>query len=222
VVNSSGNALDPATQDFMGSGFGADFSAVRIHTDAKAAQSAAAVGALAYTVGSDVVFGAGQYDPVGESGRRLLAHELAHVVQQDMGSKRVQRLASADCGSAPALPLSDTCTGAGADPRSGVANECFSRSFSARAGTVANFSVTVDYTNEDCTRGVGQEDFRVQLWQCHTVFDEVVRDFGVNNIGSNMRDTATIPGTGWFSSDKFYIRVTSRSRCPITATISAT
>jgi hypothetical protein len=82
VLASPGRALDPATQGFMASRFGTDFSGVRVHTDDAAAQSAAAVGALAYTVGSSIVFGAGQYRPAATDGRRLLAHELAHVVQQ--------------------------------------------------------------------------------------------------------------------------------------------
>jgi hypothetical protein len=62
--------------------FGHDFSRVRVHTDAKAAESARAVNALAYTVGSDVVFGAHQHAPHSPAGRELLAHELAHVIQQ--------------------------------------------------------------------------------------------------------------------------------------------
>jgi Domain of unknown function (DUF4157) len=59
-----------------------DFSQVRVHADAGAAESARAVGARAYTVGSDVVFGAGEYAPDTEAGRSLLAHELTHVLQQ--------------------------------------------------------------------------------------------------------------------------------------------
>lgn len=82
VIASPGRKLDPATHDFMAAGFGADFNDVRIHTDARAARSAAAVGARAYTVGSDIAFGAGEYDPSASGGQRLLAHELAHVVQQ--------------------------------------------------------------------------------------------------------------------------------------------
>ena len=65
---------------------GFDFSQVRVHTDASAAESARAVNALAYTVGSDIVFGAGQYLPLTTGGRRLLAHELTHVVQQTQSS----------------------------------------------------------------------------------------------------------------------------------------
>jgi hypothetical protein len=82
VLRAPGQALDDATRDRMESGFGHDFSRVRIHSDARAADSAAAVDALAYTVGSDIVFAARQYAPTTPGGRKLLAHELAHVVQQ--------------------------------------------------------------------------------------------------------------------------------------------
>jgi len=66
----------------MGARFGHDFSKVRVHIDAQAAESATAVNARAYTVGRDMVFSAGQYAPNTSAGRKLLAHELAHVVQQ--------------------------------------------------------------------------------------------------------------------------------------------
>jgi hypothetical protein len=66
----------------MESRFGHDFSRVRVHADGKAAESARAVNARAYTVGPNIVFGAGQYEPSSIKGQRLLAHELAHTVQQ--------------------------------------------------------------------------------------------------------------------------------------------
>ena len=66
----------------MSEHFEFDFASVRIHDDSRASESARAVGALAYTVGSDIVFAAGNYSPTSASGARLLAHELAHVVQQ--------------------------------------------------------------------------------------------------------------------------------------------
>jgi hypothetical protein len=62
--------------------FGHDFSKVRVHTDSKAAESAAAVNALAYTVGRDMVFATGQYAPASIAGKKVVAHELTHVVQQ--------------------------------------------------------------------------------------------------------------------------------------------
>ncbi|PWB58135.1 MAG: hypothetical protein C3F18_03020 [Nitrosomonadales bacterium] len=82
VLRSPGQPLDTTTRAFMEPRFGHDFSQVRVHTDAKAAESARAVNALAYTMGRNVVCGTGQYAPGTSMGHRLLAHELAHVVQQ--------------------------------------------------------------------------------------------------------------------------------------------
>ena len=82
VLATPGQPLDGATREFFSSRFGHDFAHVRVHADAGAAESARSVHALAYTVGSDVVFGAGQYAPGTRAGKQLLAHELAHVVQQ--------------------------------------------------------------------------------------------------------------------------------------------
>ena len=82
VLRSTGQPLDPNTRAFMEPRFGRDFSQVRVHTDTKASGSARAVNALAYTVGQDIVFGAGQYAPFTNAGRQLLAHELTHTIQQ--------------------------------------------------------------------------------------------------------------------------------------------
>ncbi|BBJ23429.1 eCIS core domain-containing protein [Candidatus Nitrotoga sp. AM1P] len=82
VLSGSGRPLDAATQQDMGQRFGHDFSQVRVHSGAAAEQSAQDVNAHAYTVGYNLVFGAGQFAPRSHAGRRLLAHELAHVVQQ--------------------------------------------------------------------------------------------------------------------------------------------
>jgi hypothetical protein len=77
-----GQALDSTTRALLEPRFACDFSQVRVHSDNQAAESARAVNALAYTVGSHVVFGSGQYAPETERGRRLLAHELVHTLQQ--------------------------------------------------------------------------------------------------------------------------------------------
>lgn len=82
VLRSPGQPLDAPARSYMERSFGRDFSPVRVHTDETAAASARQVNARAYTVGRDVVFGAGQYAPHTAPGRKLLAHELAHVVQQ--------------------------------------------------------------------------------------------------------------------------------------------
>ena len=89
VLKSPGQPLDAGTRSFFEPRFGHDFSRVRVHADGKAAESACAVNAVAYTVGRDVVFNAGQFAPASAAGRHLLAHELTHVVQQSRtGSQR--------------------------------------------------------------------------------------------------------------------------------------
>jgi hypothetical protein len=82
VLAGPGQHLDRSTRRFMEPRFGHDFSQVRVYTDAKAAESARALNALAYTVGRNVVFDAGQYQPGMPAGRQLLAHELSHTIQQ--------------------------------------------------------------------------------------------------------------------------------------------
>lgn len=82
VLSGPGRPLDSGTRGFMESRFGHDFGNVRVHTGGDAADSARAVGAHAYTVGNDIVFDHGRYDPQSESGRHLLAHELTHTIQQ--------------------------------------------------------------------------------------------------------------------------------------------
>ena len=82
VLSGSGQPLDPEPRLRLEHGFGADLGDVRLHTDGAAAESARRAGARAYTVGSDVVFGAGRYRPDDTAGWRLLSHEMAHVLQQ--------------------------------------------------------------------------------------------------------------------------------------------
>jgi hypothetical protein len=83
--NSSHNLLDPQTLSFMESRFGYNFKDVRVRADAKSAASARFFTARAYTVGKDINFAPGEYAPHTQSGRRLLAHELTHVIQQSKG-----------------------------------------------------------------------------------------------------------------------------------------
>lgn len=82
VLASSGRPLDATLQQDMGQRFGHDFSRVRVHSGSEAEQSARDVSAHAYTVGYNLIFGAGQFAPETHAGRRLIAHELTHVVQQ--------------------------------------------------------------------------------------------------------------------------------------------
>ncbi len=127
VLGSAGQPLEGATRAFMESRFAHDFSRVRVHTDEQAAQSAQAVNALAYTVGRDVVFGAGRYAPQTHEGRKLIAHELTHTVQQsstnhlhgksltvspasDAGEHEAERAASLLDDASPSLPSPVTQT----------------------------------------------------------------------------------------------------------------
>lgn len=82
VLASPGQPLDPATRAFFEPRFGRDFSPVRIHTDDRAKAAANSIQAHAFTLGRNIAFAAGQYAPGTSGGRRLLAHELAHVLQQ--------------------------------------------------------------------------------------------------------------------------------------------
>ncbi len=85
IQNSRGGgvSLDSTTQSFMESRFGADFSSVKIHTGGEAIQLNKELNAQAFTVGSDVYFNEGKYQPASSEGKQLLAHELTHVIQQN-------------------------------------------------------------------------------------------------------------------------------------------
>ena len=91
VLRSPGQPLDTTTRAFMEPRFGYDFSRVRVHTDAHAADSARSINAFAYTIGGDIVFGTRQYNPETSAGRQLLAHELTHVVQQSNSHNTIYR-----------------------------------------------------------------------------------------------------------------------------------
>jgi hypothetical protein len=86
IGQGGGERLDPGIARTMGDRMGQDFSDVRIHAGSAASESAQAVNAQAYTVGDDVVFRAGQYDPSSPAGMQTLAHELTHVAQQREGA----------------------------------------------------------------------------------------------------------------------------------------
>src|SRR4051794_10001829 len=81
VLRAPGQSIDPSARHQLETAFGHSFATVRVHVDARAAESARAVGATAYTVGRHIVFGTGQYQPASVGGRRLLTHELTHVAQ---------------------------------------------------------------------------------------------------------------------------------------------
>ncbi|MFG2328083.1 DUF4157 domain-containing protein [Streptomyces sp. NPDC048604] len=82
-LQGQGAPLEPGVRDQLSTSYGHDFSPVRVHVGPEAARAAGELGALAYTVGDDVVFSQGAYDPLSRRGRALIAHELAHVAQHD-------------------------------------------------------------------------------------------------------------------------------------------
>lgn len=105
LSSGGGSPLEAGTRGFMEERFGQDFSGVRVHTGEQAADSARAIDAKAYTSGNNIVFDKGQYDPSSQQGQTLLAHELAHVVQQ---SGSIQRKENPKPAEAPPAPKTST------------------------------------------------------------------------------------------------------------------
>ncbi|MEA2900088.1 MAG: hypothetical protein QOJ84_5703 [Bradyrhizobium sp.] len=104
VLRSPGQPLDAATRSYMEPRFGHDFSHVRVHHGTSAEQSASALNAHAYAVGNNIVFGAGRSAPETNEGRRLIAHELAHVVQQGCSARQPVLRRSPDAAKKPDGP----------------------------------------------------------------------------------------------------------------------
>lgn len=96
TLQSTGQSMDGATRGFMENRFGYDFSNVRIHNDSQAHQSASEINALAYTHKNQIAFASGQYQPHTYEGKKLLAHELTHVVQQSKSPRNIQRASDSD------------------------------------------------------------------------------------------------------------------------------
>jgi outer membrane protein OmpA-like peptidoglycan-associated protein len=131
VLRSSGQPLDHATRAFFEPRFGRDFSNVRIHTGTRAAASARQVNALAYTVGNDVAFGSAQFAPTTGRGQHLLAHELAHVVQQSRSTLRPSALRRAENPYAP-TPAKDQSPVSKPARVPDLSNGCFGRAVNGR------------------------------------------------------------------------------------------
>jgi hypothetical protein len=160
-----GRALDADTRAYFEPRFGHDFGSVRVHDDAHADASARSVRALAYAVGSQVVFRAGLFSPASGDGRRLLAHELAHVVQQsgassgassgralsmapanDRSEREADRVAAAVIASSDRSPLAAGAVGASAPAVARVADE--EDPEAATAAAAANPPDEIEYTTQ--------------------------------------------------------------------------
>lgn len=161
ALRSGGEALPEELRQHFENSFGHDFSRVRIHTDSLAARSAGAVGARAFTVGSDIVFNSGEFQPRSMDGRHLLAHELTHVVQQSAmlaqtGTLRVgapdsrfEREADSVANRIGRAPLAASATGtiaASAIPRAAIGGISAAPAVIQRVGECAGRS----FRNRNC------------------------------------------------------------------------
>jgi len=144
VLRSPGRPLDHGARAFMEPRFGRDFGDVRIHTDAKAATSADAVRALAYTVGNRIVFAADKFNLSGNDGKKLLAHELSHVVQQTGIHSHAHRAAFGRSPAGVSGPLTI-----------GAAHSSAEREADAAADAIQNGSVNVHLSQQ--TPGIARQ-----------------------------------------------------------------
>jgi hypothetical protein len=138
VISSGGQPLDPATQAEMEARFGEDFSQVRVHTDARAAESAEAVSAKAYTVGNEIVLGKHGYAPSAKEGRRILAHELTHVVQQQ--NRRGHLVAKSGCEQEAAQHAREVASGEAVQVESGTGSGTLQRQYEPTKEKLSNRS----------------------------------------------------------------------------------
>ena len=113
ALRGGGQPLPESVRNYFEPRFGSDFGRVRIHTDSQAAMSARELNARAYTQGHDIVFAAGEHSPSTTAGRRLLAHELTHVVQQRSNPKTIQRA----CGKKAIGPVPKDCNLVSKEPK---------------------------------------------------------------------------------------------------------
>lgn len=157
VLQTPGHSMDGGMRSFMEPRFGHDFGGVRVHTDAQAAASADAVNARSYTVGNHVVFGDGQYSP------RLMAHELAHVVQQATGASNTTIYRSSIDTTAPPSPTPESIIipeGPECDPTKDEGYPSIKRGAHRHAVGLAQSDLNVllpqvkaCLTNPDCMKG---------------------------------------------------------------------
>ncbi len=194
VLQTPGEPLNATTLAFMEPRFGYDFSHVRVHTDERAAASARAVDALAYTVGSHLVFERGQYAPETSAGRRLLSHELTHSIQQssvsdsELGTQHL-KLLRPSVASSLEIGRPDSSGEVEADHVSHHVNSIFNVTSStglspvlqrqaierpAQTSTPEAFGITLAVVDHGATGVVGQARARL---------DEIYRSLSPTNLG---------------------------------------
>lgn len=206
VLRSPGQPMDPATRAFFEPRFAYDFSNVRLHTDKTARESAKAINALAYTSSNHIVIGSDQHSFTSEPGKKLLAHELAHVLQQGTKSDNIiQRLSNPACGTTTPLPLSGSC-------RTGFIHTCYSETVVPSSSSALNITVTVDYTTPPGPIVAGKEDFSVQVYKCGIFWDTRI---GSKRISKSLPNTLRFSIASVTPGDKYYIKIYSRSHLPL-------
>jgi hypothetical protein len=216
LKSSPSQPLDAETQTFMESRFSQDFSKIRLHIDAQAAKSAESINARAYTIGRDIVFGAGQYTPTTPDGKRLLAHELTHVLQQGetIQVPKIQRSLlpqNANCGQRTTLPIHER---ASVEPGAHF-TETFSRPASGRIRVTVSADADPDkFCHADNT-------FGVNVWQCHIVTDESLESQQSVKIGGKISYEINIPTKEWNTYEKFYVRVFTNCKVLLDVSVEA-
>lgn len=149
----SGSSLDGSTRSFMGSRMGSDFSNVKIHNDSQSAQLSQNLSAKAFTVGNDIYFNEGQYNPGSSAGKHLLAHELTHVVQQHgiINTKLIQRACDEETNptrTVTACPEGATDVGRQAQGQANALDARASAIIATAAGTGANSAKALQVVND--------------------------------------------------------------------------
>jgi hypothetical protein len=214
LVSSHGQPLDSRTRAFMESRFNHNFSNVRVHTGAEAASSARDYNSRAFTLGHDVVFGAGQYAPHSSSGLRLLAHELTHVVQQNGGGVSAPRIQRDGGGPVPVTVVSGPAAIANVPEDAAEKNIRESETKAEKAGML-RFYPTSGYPDfvknahkqvkdNECAskvliNGHGGSDEH-SAWMTMGSSTDPKRGFGTTDIGNN---AGTLVGDDVFKNFKF-------------------
>jgi len=199
VLRSSGRPLDTETRSFMESRFGHDFSQVRVHTDSRAANAASAVKASAFTMNRNIVFGDGQYAPHSESGRRLISHELTHVVQQRAGIHLQSGISAADD---PSERQADEVAGALADRREGAK---LLKPYQPTPGSFegAGLQRQIDETKQDTKQTVPDERVSANASSDPLVLVGAVGIGGMNRADDVAKVQARLHALGLLSEDDF-------------------
>ncbi|MEO8108812.1 MAG: DUF4157 domain-containing protein [Ginsengibacter sp.] len=148
-----GNSMDTRTQNFMSAGFGFNFSRVKIHTDDGAAKMNRQLKAKAFTVGDDIYFSQNNYDPSSQSGKHLLAHELAHTVQQS-SNRLIMRKSLTDLPEVTRKQLQVSRTA----PDKATVDQWIKDFFTPKSGISMSSSMTTEFgveiTDADLQKGL--------------------------------------------------------------------